>query len=82
MFSYLCTSSTATGEVPNVVPVDEGEEPKIKHSNSTGSLQYDLDTIKTATLNFSIDNKLGQGGFGPVYKVLNPTSPYNSYFIC
>ncbi|RWW03337.1 hypothetical protein GW17_00033514 [Ensete ventricosum] len=29
---------------------------------------YDLDTIAGATGNFSMDNKLGEGGFGPVYK--------------
>ncbi|KAM6596086.1 hypothetical protein CsatA_006610 [Cannabis sativa] len=27
-----------------------------------------INTIRTATNNFSDDNKLGQGGFGPVYK--------------
>ncbi|XP_044461360.1 putative receptor-like protein kinase At4g00960 [Mangifera indica] len=32
------------------------------------SLQFDFSTIKAATDNFSIDNKLGQGGFGSVYK--------------
>ncbi|GLT30986.1 hypothetical protein SLA2020_057550 [Shorea laevis] len=32
------------------------------------SLQYDFDTIRTATSNFSDENKLGQGGFGAVYK--------------
>ncbi|PRQ57797.1 putative protein kinase RLK-Pelle-DLSV family [Rosa chinensis] len=31
-------------------------------------LIYDFDTILTATDNFNITNKLGQGGFGPVYK--------------
>ncbi|TMW85871.1 hypothetical protein EJD97_022357 [Solanum chilense] len=31
-------------------------------------LQYDFSTIRSATDNFSSDNKLGQGGFGPVYK--------------
>ncbi|KAH7837940.1 hypothetical protein Vadar_019880 [Vaccinium darrowii] len=32
------------------------------------SLQYDLGTIQTATNNFSDNNKIGEGGFGPVYK--------------
>lgn len=30
---------------------------------------FDLSTITRATDDFSIDNKLGEGGFGPVYKV-------------
>lgn len=34
------------------------------------SLQFDLHTIRTATNNFAIDNKLGEGGFGEVYKGL------------
>ncbi|KAJ7948546.1 S-receptor-like serine/threonine-protein kinase [Quillaja saponaria] len=29
---------------------------------------FDLSKITTATNNFSMDNKLGEGGFGPVYK--------------
>lgn len=33
------------------------------------SLQIDFGTIRTATNNFSDENKLGQGGFGSVYKV-------------
>ncbi|XP_058092162.1 cysteine-rich receptor-like protein kinase 44 isoform X2 [Magnolia sinica] len=32
------------------------------------SLQFDLVAIRTATDNFSEDNKLGEGGFGAVYK--------------
>ncbi|GKV34542.1 hypothetical protein SLEP1_g42908 [Rubroshorea leprosula] len=32
------------------------------------SLQYDLATIRAATNNFCDENKLGQGGFGAVYK--------------
>ncbi|KAF8087904.1 hypothetical protein N665_0562s0005 [Sinapis alba] len=31
-------------------------------------LQYDLNTIEAATDNFSDENKLGEGGFGVVYK--------------
>jgi hypothetical protein len=29
----------------------------------------DLSTIASATDNFAMNNKLGEGGFGPVYKV-------------
>jgi len=32
---------------------------------------FHLATIVKATDNFSSNNKLGQGGFGPVYKVYN-----------
>jgi len=32
---------------------------------------FDFDTITMATNNFSEENKLGQGGFGSVYKVSN-----------
>ncbi|OAY74209.1 Cysteine-rich receptor-like protein kinase 28, partial [Ananas comosus] len=35
---------------------------------SVESLLLDLATIKAATNNFSEENKLGEGGFGPVYK--------------
>ncbi|XVF87652.1 hypothetical protein PTKIN_Ptkin18bG0137400 [Pterospermum kingtungense] len=35
---------------------------------SAESLQYDFNTIRAATDNFSDENKLGQGGFGAVYK--------------
>ena len=31
---------------------------------------FDFQTIAAATDNFSPGNRLGQGGFGPVYKVL------------
>ena len=36
---------------------------------SAESLQFHFDTIRGATNNFSDANKLGQGGFGAVYKV-------------
>ncbi|XP_047310560.1 cysteine-rich receptor-like protein kinase 25 [Impatiens glandulifera] len=36
--------------------------------SSTEIVQYDFNTIKEATNDFSNDNRLGQGGFGVVYK--------------
>ena len=33
------------------------------------SLQFDFSTLEAATNNFSADNKLGEGGFGGVFKV-------------
>ena len=33
------------------------------------SIQFDLRTIESATNSFSDGNKIGQGGFGSVYKV-------------
>jgi hypothetical protein len=31
---------------------------------------FDLGAMAIATENFSVTNKLGEGGFGPVYKVM------------
>ncbi|KAL2926592.1 Cysteine-rich receptor-like protein kinase 41, partial [Bienertia sinuspersici] len=39
-----------------------------KSNSNLESLQYSLDTIKYATRNFAVDNRLGEGGFGAVYK--------------
>ncbi|WVZ66170.1 hypothetical protein U9M48_015432 [Paspalum notatum var. saurae] len=44
---------------------------RIEEGNSGFSL-YDFSQIKEATSNFSSENKLGEGGFGPVYKGLLP----------
>ena len=38
---------------------------------------FDLRTINAATDNFSIANKLGQGGFGLVYKVVSLNKSHN-----
>jgi hypothetical protein len=45
-----------------------------KEITTAESLQFDFGTIETATKKFSKDNKLGEGGFGEVYKVLDEHS--------
>jgi hypothetical protein len=39
--------------------------------STTNSLQYEFKTIEAATNKFSKSNKLGEGRFGEVYKVLS-----------
>ncbi|XP_059656528.1 cysteine-rich receptor-like protein kinase 44 isoform X2 [Cornus florida] len=47
-------------------PTEEAED--MDEIRSVESLQYDFETVRVATDNFSDSNKLGQGGFGAVYK--------------
>lgn len=50
----------------------EGEAKVLMNENSDEAIDipyFPLETILAATNNFSNANKLGQGGFGPVYKV-------------
>jgi len=37
---------------------------------SAESLKIDFNTIRSATNNFAEDKKLGEGGFGEVFKVI------------
>lgn len=41
----------------------------MSHKDDPNLKLFDLHTIACATDNFSVNNKLGQGGYGPVYKV-------------
>jgi hypothetical protein len=51
---------------------------RIEESDSEFSI-YDFDQVADATDNFDDQHKLGQGGFGPVYKV---SSIYCRNFSC
>ncbi|XXG83032.1 hypothetical protein AAC387_Pa10g0888 [Persea americana] len=61
----------------NTTPIDAEETTGVTFSEieeqeslarSLDPLQFDFGVIRAATNNFSIENKLGEGGFGPVYK--------------
>ncbi|KAK3146508.1 hypothetical protein QOZ80_3BG0267400 [Eleusine coracana subsp. coracana] len=43
-----------------------------EEDGDTGSLLFDLTTVRRATANFGEENKLGRGGFGAVYKGFLP----------
>ncbi|XP_037496544.1 putative receptor-like protein kinase At4g00960 [Jatropha curcas] len=50
------------------------EDMHVSNEENNGETHYfSLTTIRTATSNFSDANKLGEGGFGPVYKGMLPS---------
>ncbi|KAL7102048.1 hypothetical protein ACP275_08G095500 [Erythranthe tilingii] len=49
-------------------PTENPESEVVDEITTVESLQYGYSTIKAATNDFSDNNKLGQGGFGAVYK--------------
>jgi hypothetical protein len=52
-----------------------GDDSEDEDMRSSESVLYDLGTLRAATGNFSEENKLGEGGFGPVYKVSSSKIP-------
>jgi hypothetical protein len=51
------------------------ERTRARDQDNSGEMNYfNLSTMQAATNNFSDANKLGEGGFGPVYKVKRLTS--------
>ena len=66
--------STYSYSVDSILPFFEGcpSRSELDENRRNSNLPlFDLRTIIATTDNFSISNKLGQGGFGPVYKVVS-----------
>uniref|UniRef100_A0A0E0L470 Uncharacterized protein n=1 Tax=Oryza punctata TaxID=4537 RepID=A0A0E0L470_ORYPU len=61
----LCKRNRKPHKHMMIGSVNLGDEDEMRGSES---LLYDLSTLRAATANFSEENKLGEGGFGPVYK--------------
>ncbi|CAH8256248.1 unnamed protein product [Arabidopsis lyrata] len=68
---FLLLSSTAFGfwkyRVKRNAPQDARRK-NLEPQDVSGLYCFEMNTIETATNNFSLSNKLGQGGFGSVYK--------------
>ncbi|KAF8719400.1 hypothetical protein HU200_024111 [Digitaria exilis] len=62
---YICKKNRKPNKHVEVARDRFGDDEEMK---SSGPVQYDLSTLQAATENFSEENKLRQGGFGPVYK--------------
>nr|GMD91809.1 cysteine-rich receptor-like protein kinase 25 [Ipomoea batatas] len=72
----------SSGGSRSIFPICAVRNAKIRHTKlqETGvtgvsaeeSTQYDFATIQVITNNFSLENKIGQGGYGSVYKGMLP----------
>lgn len=81
LVSLVWESTLIEGYITNILGTDLHDKTKmVQQENETlfwdpqGRMSefmvYDLSQVLDATCNFSEENKLGQGGFGPVYKVM------------
>ncbi|XP_059282091.1 cysteine-rich receptor-like protein kinase 10 [Lycium ferocissimum] len=63
IFGFCWIRCRASQEFNGVEEITDADD-----ISTVESLQYQLNTIRVATTNFSTDNRIGEGGFGVVYK--------------
>ena len=68
------TDSSAPAGGEDVLPFRAGKHPALEEDWKCAKKDvdlplFDLEVILAATDNFALDNKIGEGGFGPVYMV-------------
>lgn len=67
-------SSAPGGGADDVLPIRVRKHPALDEDWRSAEKDvdlplFDLDVVLTATDNFALHNKIGEGGFGPVYMV-------------
>lgn len=55
---------------------DENHEQELEQIAAQEQKQFSFATLASATKDFHPDHKLGQGGFGPVFKVITTKLTY------
>jgi len=85
-YSHLCIHSGKSGRLQAgyrpTLDLEAEDELVWDGKNSEFSV-FDFEQVLEATTNFSEENKLGQGGFGAVYKVnlLKADMPSSRFFL-
>ncbi|KAK6946802.1 Serine-threonine/tyrosine-protein kinase, catalytic domain [Dillenia turbinata] len=77
---WMMTTKKRAKEQGNGINLEDSE--CRSHEEDLDLPLVDFDTIKAITCNFADSQKIGQGGFGPVYKVTCEDSPHHSVYIC
>lgn len=59
------------GKMNPLNPEANASVPENMEEDAPNLQRFSVDVIKAATNNFANANKLGEGGYGPVYKVIH-----------
>lgn len=71
LFPCLMTGSRRDRKFSFRLSFGDSDQQEFDSTNNSNLPFFDLSSVAAATDSFSIVNKLGEGGFGSVYKVAN-----------